>query len=930
MLRKLFTVLLFTLCTRQRYVHGFVELVSGILYEVVTDSKNFDDAEDHCRGLDGLLFYSISTSSIQNALSDAITSNLTLSAHSSFWIGLDDTMHEGRFIWNKGEALPVFNYNNFHPSVEAQAHENEDCVKIDRADSWQWKVTNCAETRPFICQKATCLHRPNIGPTATRNDIPALACPVTVSCHGLQNCINEVCQCNGIFKEGSKDCDKSSGITATHEEMFEGKTYLFFKERVRHTEASNFCKDTYGHLAMPKTKARNDFIYTKARMHLLAFGSTVWIGLLRTNPQSVYEKAEWAFSDYESVNLPPDFGDMTVGGELPLYTYNFTTLTERWHFFYFNTEPWYNRQEAIDHCTLTGSHLPYLLDKSEHDRLIALLKVYAPIWLAAKEENDYPGYYDPSGMWLDFARTDEDLRSFQWSDGTQIFMQRQWYHNHNFPLPTEEQLALPQFWIHPDPNNVIWGSSDPPGSNGMEEAYGCFYHLRGWVDCGSYMKQHVFCEKGPFPFERWYLGGSEHAQPDNKWCVENCGAMRIDLTDVGKADFSDITNEYWVDEWCDKKKPFVCESELPSQCPTYNPPLVQGCVEHYFVQRCTASLSADSLRAFSLLTLRKMSVLIEEISANSTNLEVGVFHELCNGTELLDLGLTPKFRFHVNKQTHADAKSTCADNMEILPSLITSEVAEVFRKKVEDSLKITGVEKWWIGLDDIATEGSFIWSNGEPHDQPGGHYTNWSPTRSGSVSAKDCVAAGADGNAYWTEEACTDAFTFVCMTNYPDGCTTLNGRHTVECLNNLWKRVGCVEMGDKYPEKRSTEIIDTMKNTPLTSLETDIKPIKTSADTGSKPEQLDCYGIEFPDNCLSFYGPYSIECLNSIWNIRGCLNKGTKAPSKLNPSERNSLDALNLKVSRKLYNILRSSFHGVPYKYMEESGLQSRRGEIST
>ncbi|XP_078487572.1 uncharacterized protein LOC108950586 [Ciona intestinalis] len=397
---------------------------------------------------------------------------------------------------------------------------------------------------------------------------------------------------------------------------------------------------------------------------------------------------------------------------------------------------------------------------------------------------------------------------------------------------------------------------------------------------------------GPFSYERWYLGGSEHAQPDNKWCVENCGAMRLDLTDAGKSEFSDISNEYWVDEWCGKKKPFVCESVLPSQCPTYNPPLVQSCVEHYFAQAgCTASLSADSLTAFSSLTLKKMSVLTEEIYAKSTDLKIGVFHELCTGEELLDLGLTPKFRFYVKKQTHADAKSTCADNMEILPSLITSELAEVVRKKVEDSLKITGVEKWWIGLDDIVTEGSFVWSNGEQF----GHYTNWSPTRSGSVSANDCVAAGADGNAYWTEEACTDAFTFVCMTNYPDGCTTLNGGHTVECLNNLWKRVGCVEVGDKYPQKQSSAILYTMKNTALTSLETDIESSKASADTGSKPEQLNCYGIELPDNCLSFYGPYSIDCLNSIWNIRGCLNKGTKAPSKLNPSERTSLDALNLK-----------------------------------
>ncbi|XP_078487506.1 uncharacterized protein LOC113474342 isoform X2 [Ciona intestinalis] len=109
-----------------------------------------------------------------------------------------------------------------------------------------------------------------------------------------------------------------------------------------------------------------------------------------------------------------------------------------------------------------------------------------------------------------------------------------------------------------------------------------------------------------------------------------------------------------------------------------------------------------------------------------------------------------------------------------------------------------------------------------------------------------------------------------------------------------------------------------MKNTALTSLETDMVSTKTSADTGSKPEQLNCYGIEFPDNCLSFYGPYSIDCLNSIWNIRGCLNKGTKAPSKLNPSERTSLDALNLKALDQ---------HMLEYRTEADSGNSQKQTE---
>nr|XP_026696065.1 uncharacterized protein LOC108950931 isoform X4 [Ciona intestinalis] len=241
MITKIFTLWLLNLYTTQHYVQGYVELANGIMYEVVTDLKNFNDAEAYCRNLDGLLLYSITSTSVQNALSNAITSNLTWNAHSSYWIGLDDTITEGIFIWNKGEALGSGDYTNFHSSVGAQSHENKDCVNIDKASSWQWLASNCAERKPFICQKATCQHQPNIGPTGTRTDIPALDCPV--SCPAFQDCINKVCRCNVIFKEDSRNCDESSGITATHEEVLDGKTYLFFKEQARYTEASDFCKD---------------------------------------------------------------------------------------------------------------------------------------------------------------------------------------------------------------------------------------------------------------------------------------------------------------------------------------------------------------------------------------------------------------------------------------------------------------------------------------------------------------------------------------------------------------------------------------------------------------------------------------------------------------------------------------------------------------
>nr|XP_026690763.1 uncharacterized protein LOC113474342 [Ciona intestinalis] len=69
--------------------------------------------------------------------------------------------------------------------------------------------------------------------------------------------------------------------------------------------------------------------------------------------------------------------------------------------------------------------------------------------------------------------------------------------------------------------------------------------------------------------------------------------------------------------------------------------------------------------------------------------------------------------------------------------------------------------------------------------------------------------------------------------------------------------------------------------------------VKSSADGGDADNQLNCYGIEFPDNCASYNGPHSVECLTTIWESKGCLAEGTKAPFKLNAAEKEALDLLN-------------------------------------
>lgn len=67
-------------------------------------------------------------------------------------------------------------------------------------------------------------------------------------------------------------------------------------------------------------------------------------------------------------------------------------------------------------------------------------------------------------------------------------------------------------------------------------------------------------------------------------------------------------------------------------------------------------------------------------------------------------------------------------------------------------------EKYWIGLNDIAVEGKFVWQNGEPVT-----YTHWEPGEPNNAGNEDC----AQGNRFypkttWNDESCQQAFRFVC------------------------------------------------------------------------------------------------------------------------------------------------------------------------
>ncbi|XP_078487541.1 uncharacterized protein LOC144745382 [Ciona intestinalis] len=82
------------------------------------------------------------------------------------------------------------------------------------------------------------------------------------------------------------------------------------------------------------------------------------------------------------------------------------------------------------------------------------------------------------------------------------------------------------------------------------------------------------------------------------------------------------------------------------------------------------------------------------------------------------------------------------------------------------------------------------------------------------------------------------------------------------------------------------------------------------------------YSTVFPQNCSTYYGPHSVDCLATVWESKGCLSEGTKAPVKLDTSERDILDVLNVdKVLDKFELVQVEAHSGDEYKELECYGI---------
>lgn len=115
-------------------------LYEGQCYSCTGDELSWYSARSSCSQV-GAILVVISNSGIQAFLEALCTSG-------NYWIGLNDLLNEGTFVWD-GTSTPV-SYTNWSPGEPNDAGDNEDCAAL-RWNTWNDYI--CGGIFFYICQK---------------------------------------------------------------------------------------------------------------------------------------------------------------------------------------------------------------------------------------------------------------------------------------------------------------------------------------------------------------------------------------------------------------------------------------------------------------------------------------------------------------------------------------------------------------------------------------------------------------------------------------------------------------------------------------------------------------------------------------------------------------------------------------------------------
>ncbi|XP_078693730.1 uncharacterized protein LOC144923229 isoform X2 [Branchiostoma floridae x Branchiostoma belcheri] len=110
------------------------------------------------------------------------------------------------------------------------------------------------------------------------------------------------------------------------------------------------------------------------------------------------------------------------------------------------------------------------------------------------------------------------------------------------------------------------------------------------------------------------------------------------------------------------------------------------------------------------------------------------------------------YKFSTDKMAFKAAKDACQRDGGLLATINAQDTNDLVVKKIK-----VGGDSYWIGLNDVRKEGSFVWSD---EVKSPAVYTNWHPDQPDNGGGEDCVEM--TRNQDWNDLPCSSKLNFIC------------------------------------------------------------------------------------------------------------------------------------------------------------------------
>ena len=210
----------------------------------------------------------------------------------SVWVGLDDKLTEGRFVWADNEALA--GWNSWKPGEPNNARYGEDGVIMK--SNGQWMDVPEKDSYNYICEVPKSIEVSSCevevpgeySETSTSDTTIPIDAIVTYFCrpgHVMTGGdVHRVCQINGRLSGSPARCVEDPCPECWQCPDPELPCYRRFDEEVSYLTAASRCLGLGGLLAMPRSSSENDMLVSL----MSSSDDKVWFGLNDMHTEKLY------------------------------------------------------------------------------------------------------------------------------------------------------------------------------------------------------------------------------------------------------------------------------------------------------------------------------------------------------------------------------------------------------------------------------------------------------------------------------------------------------------------------------------------------------------------------------------------------------------------------------------------------------------------